>query len=250
MPAAMPQRASAESDANSRTFLQKHGQKLVALAIWAVIIVGYTVYAQLNDLSFVELFESTTEFLFGPLGPVLYIILYALRPILFFPASVLTVAGGAIFGPIGILYVVIGANTSAMVAYSIGRFFGDGLLTEGESQTIIQRYADRMRANSFETILIMRFIFLPYDLVNYLGGFLRINWKAFLLATILGSIPGTIAYTLFGATVSLEEVLSGNLPEFNPVVFGISIFMFVASLALSRIYRRREARRAEQASAE
>lgn len=49
-------------------------------------------------------------------------------------------------------------------------------------------------ANSFETVLIMRFIFLPYDLVNYLAGILRIDLKAFILATLLGSIPGTIAF--------------------------------------------------------
>ena len=62
-----------------------------------------------------------------------------------------------------------------------------------------------MRDNSFETVLIMRFIFLPYDLMNYMAGFMRIHMRAFILATTLGSIPGTISFVLLGASVSPNE---------------------------------------------
>ncbi len=85
--------------------------------------------------------------------------------------------------------VVVASNLSAMVAYTIGRFFGAGILDQSASSGVLQSYADRMRRNSFETVLIMRFIFLPYDLVSYFSGFLRIRWQGFLLATALGSIP-------------------------------------------------------------
>ena len=78
-----------------------------------------------------------------------------------------------------------------MVAFFVGRFLGDGLLEGERTKGIIQRYTDRLRENSFSTVLIMRFIFLPYDLVNYLCGVLRIDWKAFLFATSIGSLPGT-----------------------------------------------------------
>lgn len=41
----------------------------------------------------------------GPLAPLLFIVIYALAVVLFLPGSVLTLAGGALFGPVlGTLY--------------------------------------------------------------------------------------------------------------------------------------------------
>jgi uncharacterized membrane protein YdjX (TVP38/TMEM64 family) len=97
-----------------------------------------------------------------------------------------------------------------------------------------------MRNNSFETVLIMRFIFLPYDLVNYLAGILRIDWKAFILATILGSIPGTIAFVSFGASIDIKELAAGKTPEFNPWVLGFGLVILLVSLAISRYFKKRE----------
>jgi uncharacterized membrane protein YdjX (TVP38/TMEM64 family) len=92
----------------------------------------------------------------------------------------------------------------------------------------------------------MRFIYLPYDLVNYLGGFLRIDYKAFILATILGSIPGTITFVLAGASVRIDDVFMENFrPELNPWTLVASVVLFVGSLLLSRYFKRREAKRSE-----
>ena len=83
-----------------------------------------------------------------------------------------------------------------------------------------------------------------YDLVNYLCGFLRISYWPFLLATILGSIPGTIAFVFLGATLTPEEItnlfLTGELPRLDWRLLLISVAMFVVSIALSRYFRRRE----------
>jgi uncharacterized membrane protein YdjX (TVP38/TMEM64 family) len=137
---------------------------------------------------------------------------------------------------------VIGSNISAMFAYFIGRYFGQGLIkNDRDKQTnVVQRYADRLRRNSFETVMIMRFIFLPYDLVNYLCGFLRINWRPFLLATALGSIPGTIAFVAFGASVDLSRLDTQGIPPPNPWVLGFGVLILVVSIAISRYFKSRE----------
>ena len=94
-----------------------------------------------------------------------------------------------------------------------------------------------MQDSSFETVIVMRFIFLPYDLVNYLAGFLGIRWLPFILASILGSIPGTISFVLAGASV---EYFDGGIPRLNPTTFAISILIFVSSLLLSNVFRKKE----------
>ncbi len=70
-----------------------------------------------------------------------------------------------------------------------------------------------MRDNSFETVLIMRLLFLPYDLVNYASGILRLRWLPFLLATALGSLPGTVSFVLLGASIdTVDDGLGGVDP--------------------------------------
>lgn len=225
------------------SWLGRHWQKVVALLLWVGLFAVYRWYAVANDLGPIEAVRQLIQLMqTSAYGPLIYILLYALRPLLFFSSILLTLAGGFIFGPVwGIVYTVIAANTSAMVAYVVGYYFGQGLLadsgTDGDGG-VIQRYAARMRKESFETVLIMRFIFLPYDLVNYLAGFLRIDWKAFLLATALGSIPGTISFVLFGAAI--EGDFDGAIPTLNPGALAISVGLFVVSLALSRYFKRRE----------
>jgi uncharacterized membrane protein YdjX (TVP38/TMEM64 family) len=240
--------ASTSKTGAFRSFLQDHWQKLLALAIWLALLGAFFWYTRANDCSLAETaFALIQQMQASAYGPLLYILIYAVRPFAFFSSVLLTIAGGFLFGPIwGVLYTVVAGNLSAMVAYLAGRYFGRGMLQEETAGGFLQNYANRMRNNSFETILIMRLIFLPYDLVNYLAGFLRIDWKAFLLATAVGSIPATISVVLVGAAASPAEIeaffLSGELPSLDLRVLAISLLMFVVSLALSRYFKRRERR--------
>ena len=227
-----------------QAWFKQHGQKIGGLIFWSLLIGGYFWYTLSNDLSPLEPLEVVNR-LVGVLnstwGPLLFIAVYALRPLIFFSATVLTLLGGFVFGSIfGIIYTIIGANTSAMVAYLIGRFFGSDVLEKEGDTSRWQHYIDRMRNNSFETVLLMRLIFLPYDLVNYLAGFLRINWKAFLLATAIGSLPGTISFVLLGDSFSGADLSNADI-SFDPVTFGSSIAIIVVSIGISRFLKRREA---------
>lgn len=224
----------------------RHWQKAVAAALWVFMLAALLLYTRANDLTLSELFLAGMAWVQdNPFAPLAYIVIYALRPLTLFSSLLLTLAGGFLFGPVwGVVYTVIGANLSATVAFFIGRYFGRGVLDDESSSGWMQRYARRMRENSFVTVLIMRFIFLPYDLVNYLSGFLRIRYWSFLLATVIGSIPGTIAFVLLGASLSPAEItdmfLTGRLPTLEWRFLAISAAMFVLSIALSRYFKRRE----------
>ncbi len=224
------------------TFWQKHGAKVAALLLWGAGLGGYYLYAALNGLTLADSLNGLANFLTGSLyGPLFYVLVYALRPLLFFPTTLLTLLGGFLFGPIGILYIAIGSNSSALIAYGIGRYFGQDLIESEQEASIIQKYTQRMRQNSFETVLIMRLLFLPFDLVNYAAGFLKIKWQPFILATIIGSIPGTISAVLLGASFgTLGELMAGDV-QVNPLTLVFSAALIVASIALSRFIKRREA---------
>lgn len=228
--------------------MRNNWPKLLGLALWLTALAAYWQYTSANQITPAQTVQRLVEFMAGStLGALLYILAYMLRPAIFFPATLLTLAGGYLYGPIGgIAVVVLASNLSSLVAYFIGRFFGAGVGEQTPGNGLLQQYADRMRRNSFETVLIMRFLFLPYDWVSYFSGFLRVGWQGFLLATALGSIPGTISFVLFGA--SIEGGFTGALPSINGPSLIVAVLMFVVSLGLSRWFRRRESQR-ERASA-
>lgn len=238
---------TAETTPPAQTFFQKHWQKLLAGTIWLTFLLGYGFYAYANELTVDQAIQQVIDVLQSPIGPLIYILLYAVRPLLFFSAAVITIMGGAIYGPVwGIVIVIIAGNISAVVAFMVGRFFGGGIIKESDdADGLIQTYARRLRQNSFETVLIMRLIFLPYDLVNYLCGFLRIDLKAFVLATIIGNIPGTVSFVLFGASIDISQGISQ--PAFNPWTFIFSILLVGFSIGVSRYFKRREAKREKRA---
>lgn len=224
--------------------IQQHWQKLIALCIWVILLSLYFWYAAVNDLGPIQvLLQLITVMQNSVYGPLLYGLIYVLRPLAFFSAGLLTIAGGYLFGPLwGIIYTLIGSNLSATVAYMIGRYFGGGVLDNQQSGGLIQRYALRLRQRSFETVLIMRLVLLPYDFVNYLCGFLRIDYGSYILASVLGSFPGTVAFVLFGASVDNIDrlLLEGKLPGLDWRVLLASFVIFALSIGLSRYFRRQE----------
>lgn len=213
--------------------------KQFALLGWSILFILYISYITYYNVGPLDVAQQLADFLrHHPLGPLLYIMLYAVRPLFFFSATALTVIGGALYGPwLGIVLVILGANLSALVAYTLARTFGASVVDE-HTGARIQPYIDRMRARAFETILILRFMFIPYDAVNYTAGLLRIPRRAFLAATAIGSIPGTLSFVLFGASV--EGDLQAQRPTLNPTMLALSALLFLTSLAFSWYIRARE----------
>lgn len=234
--------------ANSRKRRTERLQKGLAVLGWVGLIAVYVGYSRVNNLGPVQAVQELVVLMQQSMwGPLIYVALYALRPLVFFSATLLTLAGGFLFGPVwGIVYTVAASNLSALVAYGIGRYLGTGFLDVDKLGGLIGSYADRMRSRSFETVLIMRFIFLPYDWVSYAAGLLRVNAPAFFWATFVGCLPGTVSFVLAGA--SLEGGFDGGLPRLNPWALAASVVIFVASLWLARVYKQREAMQAARST--
>lgn len=135
----------------------------------------------------------------GVFAPIVYIILYALRPLILFPASVLSIAGGLAFGPVwGTIYTLIGASASGMTAFFLSRRFGTKVV-KLDSQR--EKFRQQMENNGFLYVLILRLIpIFNFDLISYLAGLTSIRWIPFLLATAVGILPGTFAYNFLGSS--------------------------------------------------
>lgn len=213
-------------------------RRRVVLLAWLALLAGWLVYLRVGGRSPASSAQAFVDLLRDAWWAVpAYVAAYAARPLLLFPASVLTLAGGVLFGPaLGVLITVVAANTSAMVAYGVGRTLGSPPTPEDGDGSLVRRWSGRLRERSFVTVMIMRLALLPYDLVNYLCGYLRIRPLPYLTATAIGSLPGTVAFVLAGA--SLQRVDTG-LAGFDWRIFAASAAFFAVSLVVARIVHRR-----------
>ncbi len=142
----------------------------------------------------------------GWYAPIIYFVVYTLRALLLFPASILSLAGGLAFGPIwGTVLTVISATSSASLSFFIARSFGKHFFVVQSTEKVesIQRQLER---RGLTYILLVRLIpLIPFDLISYAAGISRIRFRSFVMGTFFGIIPGTFAYTLFGSSFA-----SGN----------------------------------------
>lgn len=225
---------------------RKQVQRWAVLVAWATAVGSYVVYSRNRGLSAIDAAEELRGVLVDNWwGALLFIVVYVLRPVVLFPASVLTVLGGVAFGLVGgVALTVVASNLSTTASYGIGKYFAPAPLVDrgsGPVTTAIGRAVHR----PFETTLIMRLIALPFDAVGYLGGFARLRFWPFLAGSALGTIAGTIALVSFGASInSLED----GAPEFDLRLIVLTVVLTVTSILVARWLRSRRPLHTEPAA--
>ena len=176
--------------------------KIFLFTLWGAIV-GLAIYIYLSqESSITEIVETLQSFIrqSGAWGPLIYVTAYAFRSLIFFPASILTITAGILFGPwLGILLTMIGENISANISFVVGRYFTADLLNLLSTKNrFVPRLTCKLQDNGFLTVLIMRLTFLPFDLVGYSSGMCNIKQKDFALATVIGTIPGLLTFVFLG----------------------------------------------------
>ncbi|PTL40318.1 TVP38/TMEM64 family protein [Alkalicoccus saliphilus] len=193
-------------------------------------IIGLLIYINQEYLN-VEA-EEIQEFLlsFGLLAPVVFVIIYTIRPFFLFPSSMLAVAGGLAFGPfIGPAATYAGSLSGAVISFLVIRKLGGSKkLASGStgSQNLIRR---RIEDNGFFYIVSLRIIpVINFDLVSYLSAVSRIRFKTYIAATSVGIIPGTIAFNLLGASIA----------DLSPGLIAVTAAVFAVALAIPVVVRK------------
>ncbi len=219
--------------------------RVIVLALWLGTAIGAWIFARARGmgpeavgLGFVHVVSQTVW------GPALYVGAYVARLAFLFSATVLTLAGGFLFGPLrGTLLTVLAANLSAVAAYYIGRRLGAAWISEdgppggdrfGAGR--LHAWRERMQASPFEAVLVMRLIYLPFDGVSIVAGALRLPLGAFVLATMIGTLPGTVQFVLFGASLESFRLAEPGL-RLDYAAAGLGLGL--AGLLIARFVRGR-----------
>lgn len=178
---------------------------LLRLAVLAGLLIGGFLAARLTPLGehlTREGIGAAVEWLRGNRwAPVVFVGAYAVATALALPGTVLTLAGGAVFGfAWGAVYNTVAANLGANAAFAVARSLGrDGVrrLAGDDSKTLARLDAVVAR-HGFRGLLTLRLIpLVPFNALNFGSGLLSLKWSTYAVATAIGILPGTLVYTFF-----------------------------------------------------
>lgn len=221
-------------------FLKSNILQIITWIIWLSIISFYIIYKKSTWVTNLDIARNFYNFLTTNFWwPILYIFVYAIRPIVFFPATFLTFMSGAVFGVWGwFLYTMIWENMSANLAYGLWRIFWKKIIPEW-STWFLWDIKSRCSESTFIPILMTRLLFFPFDLVNYISWILKVHWKWFFLWTLVWIIPGALVFII--AWASIENAWSFDFSQisFDKNFLFISLLLFVWSLWLAKFLKKK-----------
>lgn len=167
---------------------------------------------------------------FGAMAPLIYITVYTVRPLLLFPTLILNLSAGVLFGPWwGILFVLMGGLGCASFCYLWGRFCGGKWLLENFGGSL----GDRLRqylisSGSFTKMLWLRTVpIFPYDPVSVMAGSVLFPIKTYIAATVLGMLPGAIAYNFLADSFGTSKFYLAIVVTI--IAFGVPLVLWKRS---------------------
>lgn len=135
----------------------------------------------------------------GTWGPAIFTALVTIGVLTFVPGSFLAITGGLLFGPVaGTAYTVIGAISGASLAFLIARYLAADWFSrrlKGAVGMLVHRIEDE----GWRFVALVRLVpVLPFAVVNYSLGLMRIKLSHYVVTSLLCMIPGIFAYSYLG----------------------------------------------------
>lgn len=182
---------------------------VLRLAIAALLIGGIAlavIYRAQLSAAALEQWVGTL----GTAGPIAFMGIYALGTVLFLPGSVLTLAGGALFGPVwGTFYNLTGATLGATLAFLIARYLAADW-AERHSGGRLGQLKRGVEEEGWRFVAFVRLVPLfPFNALNYALGLTRIRLWHYVLTSYICMLPGALAYTYLGYA-GREAVAGGH----------------------------------------
>jgi pyruvate/2-oxoglutarate dehydrogenase complex dihydrolipoamide dehydrogenase (E3) component/uncharacterized membrane protein YdjX (TVP38/TMEM64 family) len=207
---------------------------LLALAIGAFVALDLGRYLSFDQLkasqaSFAQLHAEQ------PIAvAVVYFLVYVLATALSFPgATIITLAGGAVFGLWqGLLIVSFASTVGATLAFLASRF----LLRDWVEARFGQRLADINagvnREGGFYLFTLRLIPVVPFFLINLLMGLTRMKVWTYYWVSQIGMLAGTAVYVNAGTQLAQLDSLQGIL---SPALLGSFVLLGIFPLIARRI---------------
>ena len=196
---------------------------LLIMTFLFVVLLGilFDLTSYLNPTRLSGVVES-----YGIWAPVAFILIKVAVISLFLPGIPLTIASGAIFGPLyGTIYSVLGGTLGASVLFLLARYGGREWFESWSQKRSkwLSRYLNKTRKHGFWITFVLRIVqVIPFALLNVALGLSRVRFIDYFFATLLSLIPSAIVYVYFGTTIVSRDLQPISLA----VVFVFLLWLF------------------------
>ncbi|MDH5368722.1 MAG: VTT domain-containing protein [Gammaproteobacteria bacterium] len=184
-------------------------KKLLRVSVLLLLVVGIATAIMYRDQFDASALESWVKNS-GSAGPLVFMLIYIMGTVFFLPGAVLTLAGGALFGPVfGTFYNLTAATIGAMISFIAARYLAHDWV-EKKTGGRMKQLKQGVEGEGWKFVAFVRLVPLfPFNVLNYALGLTKIKFSQYSIATYIFMLPGAIAYTYLGY-VGREAVAGGD----------------------------------------
>ncbi len=160
----------------------------------------------------------------GAWAPAVFVLLQVLLNVPPFPRTVFTVSAGLLFGSLwGTILTLTGTAIAAVLAFYLVRWTGGRLVARYATHRRAVWVRRRLDHHGTLAVTSLRLIpMVPFAALNYLSGLSTVRFVPYLVGTVVGCIPGTVAIVILG------DAVTGAV---SPALLGVSAACALLGLA-------------------
>jgi len=212
------------------------GRLRLAGRIGLFVILGAGIVAAWHWRATLDPAALSARIAHSPLAPLAFLALHVAASLLFVPRTVLAIVAGIVFGMWwGTLWAALGSVLGAVAGFLVARYVGGGPIDPAK-RARLQGPLARVSRGGWRAVTMIRLIpVIPHSLTNYALGLTRLRLAPYVVGSLLGQLPLTIAYADLGAAGG--RAASGAGGWLVPTAIGIAAL--AASALIPIIARRR-----------
>jgi pyruvate/2-oxoglutarate dehydrogenase complex dihydrolipoamide dehydrogenase (E3) component/uncharacterized membrane protein YdjX (TVP38/TMEM64 family) len=218
-----------------------------ALAVGALVAAGRYLDVQHWVLAFVGFVRDA-----GVPGMGLFAVAYVAATVLFVPGLLLTMGAGLAYGVgAGAPLVWLSANLAAAAAFMLGRTFAREMIAARVAGNVKFAAIDRaVGREGFKIVLLTRLSpAFPFNLLNYAYGLTQVTLRDYVVASMLGMIPGTVMYVYLGSLLTDVAQLASGGGGGASAPWWLKLLGFAATVAVTVVVTRVARRALDEATA-
>jgi len=160
---------------------------------------------QLHELWDAHYLRTTIES-FGILGPGLIISLMIIAIVLSpLPSAPIALASGAAYGHTeGTIYIVLGSEIGAIIAFGLARYLGKDYLHEKFGDHLTKGLLGSQHYLMGVVFVSRLMPFISFDMMSYAAGLSNLSFIRFAIATLAGIIPASFVLAHFGSELATD----------------------------------------------
>ena len=203
-------------------------KKILRISVLLLLVAGIIaaiIYRDQFDANALESWVKNS----GSAAPIVFMLIYIIGTVFFLPGAVLTLAGGALFGPIfGTFYNLTAATIGAMISFIAARYLAHDWV-EKKTGGRMKQLKQGVEGEGWKFVAFVRLVPLfPFNVLNYALGLTKIKFSHYSIATYIFMLPGATAYTYLGYVG--REAVSGGDGLIQKIMLALALLAIVGFL--------------------